>query len=68
MREAYTLVIDDVLSILKEPQSEEWIAGKMNVRTAQMKDWLDRAVREGRIKKLRKPIRYVADSHTLFAG
>lgn len=68
VREAYTLVIDDLVNILQEPQSEEWLAGKMNVRTPQMKDWLDRAVSEGRIKKLRKPARYVADSHTLFAG
>jgi predicted Rossmann fold nucleotide-binding protein DprA/Smf involved in DNA uptake len=67
-REAYTLVISDILSVLHEPQSEEWLAGRMNVRTGQMKDWLDRAIREGRVKKLRKPVRYVADSHTLFTG
>ena len=65
-REAYTLVISDILSVLLEPQSEEWLADKMNVRTGQMKDWLDRAIREGRVKKLRKPVRYVADSHMLF--
>lgn len=68
VREAYTLVINDLLNILQEPQSEDWLAGKMNVRTPQMKDWLERAVREGRVKKLRKPARYVADSHTLFVG
>lgn len=68
VREAYTLVISDILSVLREPQSEEWLADKMNVRTAQMKDWLDRAVRERRVKKLRKPVRYVAESHMLFSG
>jgi predicted Rossmann fold nucleotide-binding protein DprA/Smf involved in DNA uptake len=67
-RDAYALVIGDILSVLQEPQSEESLAVKMNVRTGQMKDWLDRAIREGRVKKLRKPVRYVADSHMLFTG
>jgi predicted Rossmann fold nucleotide-binding protein DprA/Smf involved in DNA uptake len=65
-REAYTLVIDAVLALLKEPQSDEWIADKMCVRAPQMKDWLDRGVREGRILKLKKPVRYVAHTPTLF--
>ncbi len=68
VREAYTIVIEDILGILQEPQSQESLAEKLNVRTAQMKDWLDRAVREGRIKKLRKPPRYVAAHDILFSG
>jgi hypothetical protein len=66
VREAYTLVINDITSIPEQPQSEEWLASKLSVRTAQMKDWLDRAVRKGRIRKLRKPVRYVAESQSLF--
>lgn len=65
-RDAYTLVIDAVLALLKEPQSDEWAADKMRVRTPQMKDWLDRGVREGRILKLKKPVRYAAHTPTLF--
>jgi hypothetical protein len=38
----------------------------MRVRAAQMKDWLDRGVREGRILKLKKPVRYIAHTATLF--
>lgn len=68
VREAYTIVIEDILSILQEPQSQESLAEKLNVRTAQMKDWLDRAVREGRIRKLKKPPRYVAARDMLFSG
>jgi predicted Rossmann fold nucleotide-binding protein DprA/Smf involved in DNA uptake len=64
--DAYTLVIEAVLALLKEPQSDEWIADKMCVRAPQMKDWLDRGVREGRILKLKKPVRYVAHTPTLF--
>ena len=66
--DAYTLVIDEMLALLKEPQPGEWLAGKMDIRAAQVKDWLDRAVREGRVKKLKKPVRYVANSPTLFTG
>lgn len=65
-RDAYALVIGDILSVLHEPQSEKSLAVRMNVRTGQMKDWLDRAIREGRIKKLRNPVRYVVDSAMLF--
>jgi len=65
--DAYTLVIDAVLALLREPQSDEWLANKVCVRAAQMKDWLDRGVREGRILKLKKPVRYVAHIPTLFA-
>ena len=60
-------MIDAVLTLLKEPQSDEWLADKVCVRTAQMKDWLDRGVREGSILKLKKPVRYVAHTPTLFA-
>ena len=65
-RDAYTLVIDAVLALLTEPQVDEWLAEKMDVRKAQMKDWLDRGVREGRILKLKKPARYAAQTPNLF--
>jgi predicted Rossmann fold nucleotide-binding protein DprA/Smf involved in DNA uptake len=65
-RDAYTLVIDGVLALLKEPQADEWLADRLCVRAAQIKDWLDRGVREGRILKLKKPVRYVAHTPTLF--
>ena len=68
IRDAYTLVMDTVLALLKEPQSDEWVADKMCVRAPQMKDWLDRGVREGRILKLKKPVRYVARTATLFTA
>ncbi len=65
--DAYTLVIDAVLALLKEPQSDEWLADKVCVRATQMKDWLNRGVREGRVLKLKKPVRYLAHTPTLFS-
>jgi predicted Rossmann fold nucleotide-binding protein DprA/Smf involved in DNA uptake len=64
--DAYPLVIDAMLSLLRKPQTNEWLAHKMGVRPAQMKDWLERGVRGGRIQKLKKPARYVANTPTLF--
>jgi predicted Rossmann fold nucleotide-binding protein DprA/Smf involved in DNA uptake len=64
--DAYYLIAERMSALLKEPQTDEWLADKMCVRAAQIKDWLARGVREGRITKLKKPVRYVTHSHTLF--
>jgi hypothetical protein len=67
-RDAYTLAIGHMLKLLSEPQEDKWLAEKMGVPAAQMKDWLDEAVREGTVRKLKgKPVRYVAASPTLFS-
>lgn len=69
VRDAYALVIEKILALLNEPRPGHWLADKMDVRAGQMKDWLDRGVREGRITKLKKKrVRYVAHSRTLFTG
>jgi predicted Rossmann fold nucleotide-binding protein DprA/Smf involved in DNA uptake len=65
--DAYTLVIEAMLTLLTEPRVGEWLANRMGVRTTQMKDWLERGVREGRIVKVKKPLRYAAHTPTLFA-
>lgn len=67
-RDAYSLVIESILSLLQKPQTDDWLAAKMSVRAVQMKDWLERGVSEGRITRLKKPVRYVASLPTLFAG
>jgi predicted Rossmann fold nucleotide-binding protein DprA/Smf involved in DNA uptake len=64
--DAYQFLIHAILELLKEPRTDEWLAGKMQVRAVQMKDWLARGVQEGRIQKLKKPVRYLAAAPTLF--
>ncbi len=64
--DAYALVIEQMLILLKEPRTNEWLADKMRVRAPQINDWLARGIREGRITKLKKPVRYVAYSPALF--
>jgi predicted Rossmann fold nucleotide-binding protein DprA/Smf involved in DNA uptake len=66
--DAYILVVNALLTLLKEPQTDEWLANKMRVRTPQMKDWLERAILEGRVRKLKKPVRYVSHLPSLFSG
>lgn len=65
--DAYLLVIQAIVALLEEPRSDDWLAQEMHVRPAQIKDWLDRGVREGRVLKLKKPARYVAQASGLFA-
>jgi predicted Rossmann fold nucleotide-binding protein DprA/Smf involved in DNA uptake len=64
--DAYSLVIEQMLILLKEPRTSEWLADKMRVRPLQIKDWLTRGVREGRITKQKKPVRYVGHTPALF--
>lgn len=64
--DAYTLAIEQIVALVNEPRTKEWLAERMSVRAAQMKGWLDRGVEEGRITKQKKPVRYVAHSPTLF--
>ena len=65
--DAYSLVIETILTLLEQPQTEAWLAEKLDVRPAQAKDWLIRGVTEGRVSKLKKrPVQYVAQAPTLF--
>ena len=66
--DAYELVIGTMLTLMSVPRTDEWMAEQMRVRTAQMKDWLERAVDEGRVTKLKKPVRYSAALPSLFGS
>ena len=64
--DAYSLVIEQMLGLLEEPRTAKWLADKMQVCAPQIKDWLARGIREGRIAKSNKPAGYIALSPTLF--
>jgi hypothetical protein len=59
--------MEAVLALLQEPRSAEWIAERLGGRKAQVKEWMERGVREGRMQKLKRPVRYVVPAPTLFA-
>jgi predicted Rossmann fold nucleotide-binding protein DprA/Smf involved in DNA uptake len=55
----YAAVLPLILSHLHEPRDARSLAQLLEVRPAQLQDWLDRAVQEGRIVKNGKPVRYI---------
>jgi predicted Rossmann fold nucleotide-binding protein DprA/Smf involved in DNA uptake len=64
--DAYSLIIEPMLALLKEPRTSEFLGDKMRVHTSQINDWLAQDVSEGRITKRKRPVRYVAHAATLF--
>ena len=64
--DAYSHVWPLLLKVLEQPQEEQGIAKSLNVLPGQARAWLKRAVAEGTVKKLAKPVRYVRASESLF--
>ena len=56
----YDAVLPLLLSKLAVPTDPKVLAEKLDVRPAQLQDWLDKAVQAGCIFKMKKPVRYVA--------
>jgi predicted Rossmann fold nucleotide-binding protein DprA/Smf involved in DNA uptake len=65
--DAYDHIVEVMLAVLAEPVDEDSIAEKMNVLPTQAKAWLKRAVQEGKVQRLKKPVRYVRTSAALAA-
>jgi predicted Rossmann fold nucleotide-binding protein DprA/Smf involved in DNA uptake len=53
--DAYTLILPELIKALQAQQSDKALAERFGVRLPQMKDWLSRALEEGRVKKTKKP-------------
>ncbi len=67
--DAYDHIVEVMLKTLAEPLDEKSFAERLNVLPSQAKAWLRRAVQEGRIRKTKRPSRYVrtATPLSLFA-
>jgi hypothetical protein len=48
-----------ILKALQSPLSEKEFAVKLNIPPGQAREWLKRAVKEGKVKKTKRPVRYV---------
>jgi len=68
-RDAFEAVLPDLLLALAEPGTEKELEQALGVVPAQAKAWLKRACDEGHVRKLNRPVRYVAAAHAhpLFA-
>lgn len=54
----YKAVLPVILQHLDEPKEHKVLAQYLNVQINQMRDWLERAKKEGKVIKLSKPTRY----------
>jgi predicted Rossmann fold nucleotide-binding protein DprA/Smf involved in DNA uptake len=57
----YELVLPIVLNHLEQPKDAKSLAESLDVRKGQIEDWLNRAVKEGRVRKTKNPVAYVAN-------
>ena len=66
--DVYVHTLPAILDALREPRNERAFCEALHVAPAQAKAWLKRALAEGKIRKVGKPVRYVAvsDSMPLF--
>jgi len=69
-RDAFEVILADLLLALAEPGTEKSVEQALGVVPAQAKAWLKRACEEGHVRKLSRPVRYVAaqHDHPLFPG
>lgn len=57
----YEAVLPLILSHLQKPKDIKSLATSLDVRQVQMQDWLNRAINEGKVKKINKPVAYVVN-------
>ncbi len=46
---------------IEQPKDAKSLAECLDVRKGQMEDWLNRAVKEGKVSKTTKPVAYIAN-------
>lgn len=57
--DAFEHMMPLIKKALQSPLSEKEFAAKLNILPGQAREWLKRAVKEGKVKKIKKPVRYV---------
>ena len=62
----FDLVAPHILKSLEKEKSDKEIAELLDLETKQARAWLQRLVADGRVRKLKKPVRYVAATPRLF--
>lgn len=60
----YQAVLPIILNHLQQPKDAKSLAECLNVRLSQMQDWLNRAVNEGKVRKINRPVTYVINQPT----
>ncbi len=60
-KDIYEAVLPFILEALHQPLDLKSLVERLQVRQGQLQDWLKRAEEEGKVKKTKKPVRYVAN-------
>jgi predicted Rossmann fold nucleotide-binding protein DprA/Smf involved in DNA uptake len=60
--DVYNKAINLMLNLLKEPKSIEEVTASLNITKSQAIAWINRALNEGKIIKINKPVRYVVNN------
>jgi predicted Rossmann fold nucleotide-binding protein DprA/Smf involved in DNA uptake len=60
-KDIYEAVLPFLLNHLEQPKDAKSLAECLDVRKGQIEDWLNRAVKEGKVRKTKKPVAYVAN-------
>jgi predicted Rossmann fold nucleotide-binding protein DprA/Smf involved in DNA uptake len=63
--EIYEAVLPIILNYLQQPMDAKSLAESLDVRQGQMQDWLDKAVKSGRVTKIKKPVAYVVNQEAI---
>jgi len=63
--DGYDDMVELMLEVLAEPMDQKALAKKLNVLPSQAKAWLKRAVEQGRVRRTKKPVRYIRTSTPL---
>lgn len=59
-----SLVYPFVLNHLQQPKDVKSLAECLDVRLSQMQDWLNKAVNEGKVRKINRPVAYIINQPT----
>lgn len=63
-QDIYQAVLPIILNHLQQPKDAKYLAECLNVRLSQMQDWLNKAVNEGTVRKINRPVSYVVSQPT----
>lgn len=60
-QDIYQAILPFILNHLQQPKDVKSLAECLDVRPSQMQDWLNKAVNEGKVRKINRPVAYVVN-------
>jgi predicted Rossmann fold nucleotide-binding protein DprA/Smf involved in DNA uptake len=60
-QDIYQAVLPFILNNLQQPKDAKSLAESLDIRLSQMQDWLNRAVNEGKVRKINRPVAYIVN-------